>query len=136
MEGKTEEADKALQHAEKLGRTFTDLSLKLSIDTYRAQIQLAKAIHRKDTAEFSEVHRELNTIIATASKSGYYAAECEARLVLGELEMHLKPLQGRADLTALASEAHSHGLEAVARRAEQATHTQNGIAKSDGRPQM
>jgi len=82
------------------------------------------------------VHRELNTIIAAASKSGYYGAECEARLVLGELEMHLKPFQGRADLTALASEARSHGLEVVARRAEHATHIQNGVTKSDGQPQM
>lgn len=136
MEGKIEESDQAVQHAEKLGRTFTDLSLKLAIATYRARIQLAKATQSKDTAELVKVHRELNTIIAAASKSGYYGAECEARLVLGELEMHLKPFQGRADLAALASEARSRGLEAVARRAEQATHIQNGATTSDGRPQM
>jgi hypothetical protein len=45
--------------------------------------------------------------------------ECDARLALGELEVKLKPSQGRSDLNELASEAHSRGLELVARKAEE-----------------
>ena len=64
------------------------------------------------------VRTELRSTIAGAKRLGYYQWECEARRAPGEVEIKHNSAAARAQLTALASEARSHGLELLARKAE------------------
>lgn len=112
-QGKTEEARAALVRAADFDRSTPDPSLKLPISIQRGRIEASA------TNPASDSHQELRASAATAKKLGYYNLECEARLVLGELDMKSNPASGRSQLTALAAETRSHGLELLARHAEQ-----------------
>jgi DNA-binding winged helix-turn-helix (wHTH) protein/tetratricopeptide (TPR) repeat protein len=124
MQGKLEDADKAIRHAAELGRTVPDLALRFSIAIQSARVELAKA-DRGGGANLRPVTaiRELRSTIERTRKLGYYGIECDARLALGEWEMKRNELSGRPQLTALVSDARSHGLELLARQAEQAIST-------------
>jgi hypothetical protein len=74
---------------------------------------------------------ELRSIIATARKLGYYGIECEARLLLGQLESKINPAVGRSQLNSLASETRKHGLELLARDAEQAMSASTTVIASN-----
>lgn len=114
-EGKTADAEKAIQHAAELTRTSPDPDLKLPVAIQMARLEMAQG-GSKSVAP----RQKLQWTIATAKKLGYYSEECEARLALGELELRRNPVQGRAQLAALASEARGRGLELLARKAERA----------------
>ncbi|HJX00736.1 MAG TPA: hypothetical protein VJ453_11270, partial [Terriglobales bacterium] len=57
-----------------------------------------------------------------------YSIECEARLALGELNLKSNLSSARAELAALAGETRSHGMEFLARQADQATANGNVVA--------
>lgn len=123
MQGKVEDADKAIRHAAELGRTVPDLALRFSIAIQSARVELARANQGGAKSRPDDAIRELRSTIERTRKLGYYGIECDARLALGEWEMKRNELSGRPQLTALVSDARSHGLELLARQAEQAIST-------------
>jgi eukaryotic-like serine/threonine-protein kinase len=118
MEGKVEDARKALQYAADLSRTFPDPALKLPIAIQSARLMLA-AVRKNEHGHpsLAAVRQQLRFTTDTARKLGYYGEECESQLALGELEMKANPKLGRSLLTHLATDAHQHGMELIARKA-------------------
>jgi len=118
MEGKTQDARTAIQHAAELSRTSPDPGLKLPIAIQSARLMLA-AVRQNEPwhTTLAAVRQQLRSASDNARKLGYYDQECEARLALGELEMKANPELGRSLLTQLAAEAHDHGMELIARKA-------------------
>jgi len=121
FQGKTDESRKAIQQAADLCRTSPDPALKLPAEIQTARVEMAEAVSNPASAAvLTRARQRLQSAVATAHRLGYYMLECEARLVLGELALKSAPASGRAHLAALAAEARSHGLELLARHAEQA----------------
>jgi len=120
MQGKLDEARKAVAHAAELARSSPDPGLKLPIAIQTARVEMQAESNTTGHATVTAARERLRSAVATAKKLGYYSMECEARLALGELELKNRPPSGRAQLSALATEARAHGLEFLARRAEQA----------------
>jgi len=118
MQGKFEEARKALQSATQLGRNSPAPAVKLSIGIQRARLDLSAA--GQDAAgklALTNARQQLRTTIGSAKKLGYYQIECEARLALAEAELKANAPQGRLLLQALEAETHEHGLELLSRKA-------------------
>jgi DNA-binding winged helix-turn-helix (wHTH) protein/tetratricopeptide (TPR) repeat protein len=120
MQGKLEESRKAIQHAAELGRHSPDPALTLPIAIQNARVELSEANKSGTTPVPISALRELRSTLEKARRLGYYGLECEARLGLGEREMKLNAASGHAQLTALAADARTHGLELLARQAENA----------------
>jgi hypothetical protein len=72
----------------------------------------------------------MSSLIQKSQQLGLYNTACEARLALGKLQMEINPVAGRSQLTALASESRSHGLELLARQAEEAKAASTRVAAS------
>ena len=119
IQGKVDEARHAIEHAVEMGRTNSDPDLKLSLAIQSARVEMTD--RQTGNAGLSSARLQLHAAIATAKRLGYYGLECEARLALGELEAKVNASSARIQLAALASESRSHGLELLARKAEQAT---------------
>jgi hypothetical protein len=83
-----------------------------------------------DPRAIASARQRLRSLIANAKKLGYYNLECEARLILGELDLKSNPSSGRPALAALASEARSHGMEFLAHQAEQAAEADAAVASN------
>lgn len=119
MESRTDDARKAIDHADKLARNSPDPALKLPIAIQMARVEMAQAaMQSKDPHISNRARQLLKSAAETARRLGYYTLECEARLALGELETKMAPAQSRARLNTLVSEARDHGLELLARQAE------------------
>ncbi|HEY7097698.1 MAG TPA: tetratricopeptide repeat protein [Terriglobales bacterium] len=119
MQGKLSEARTAAQRGFDLSLTSSDPALKLVAEIQQARVEAARAETEKKRSEAAL--GRLQSVIATASRLGYYRLDCEARLELGKLELKLNPSPGHQHLNALALEARSRGLELVARQAEDAS---------------
>ena len=118
MQGRVDEARKAIQHAAELGRTSPDPTLKLLTAIQNARIGIAAA--GRDVAAnnaLGAARQQLHSVIATAKKLGYDHLGCEARLALGELELKANPPLGRSLLKELADDARSRGLQLISRKA-------------------
>jgi hypothetical protein len=118
MQGKLEEARKAIQHAAELGRKSSDPALTLPIAIQTARLETAAA--GQDAAghrALAAARQRLRSAIATAKKLGYYQIECEARLALGEAELKANSASGRSQLETLEKETHERGLELLSRKA-------------------
>jgi len=118
MQGKVDEARAAVEQAIKLSRTNSDPALKLPAAIQKARVEMASASRGSIGSSLAAQH--LHATITTARKLGYYRLETEARLAMAELQLKINAADGRASLTTLASEAHEHSLELLARRAEDA----------------
>ncbi len=122
-QGKIDEARQAVQRAVEFSRTSSDPALKLP-----AAIEMARVASA--APERKSVPVDLNSTIAKAKKLGYYQFECEARMAMGEWQMKANAATGRSQLMSLATEARNHGLELLARQAEQlASSTPNVVAE-------
>lgn len=119
MEGRTDEAHKAVERAMELSMTSSDPALKLPAAIQKARVEMASA-GQSGNSTLAGIRMQLNAAVGTTRKLGYYDLECEARIALGALEVKVNPASARMQLTALASETRSHGLELLARQAEQA----------------
>lgn len=118
-QGKLEEAAKAIQHAGQLARNSPDPALTLPVAIEKARIESAEAGQgAKGRAAQESALQQLRSAVGSARKLGYYTIECEARLVLGEVESKVNPVLGRSQLETLKEEAHERGLELVARKAQ------------------
>jgi DNA-binding winged helix-turn-helix (wHTH) protein/tetratricopeptide (TPR) repeat protein/TolB-like protein len=122
LQGKLPEARNAAQRATELSLTSSDPALKLPAAIQHARVEIASAGPGASAASgpLAAARLELRAVVATAKKLGYYQLECEARILLGELEVKISPVTGRSQLNTLASETRRRGLELLARNAEQA----------------
>lgn len=118
MQGKTEEARKAVRRAIELSRTSADPALQLPAAIQKARIEIAGAGEGPAAPTgLATARQELRSVLTTAKRLGYYRLECEARLALGELEMKASPSAGRSLLKELADDSRSRGLLLVAKKA-------------------
>ena len=116
LQGKLDEARSAVQRATELSLTSSDPALKLPALIQHARVEMAST----GASHLAAARLELHSVVATARKLGYYGIECEARLVLGELESKINPATGRSQLSSLALETSHRGLGLLARDAEHA----------------
>lgn len=119
-EGKISDAQATIGRAIELSTPASDPAVRLPVAIEKARIEAAGA--GRDPGgklALARAEKELRGVIETAGKLGYYQLECQGRLALGQLEMQQKPSSGQSELTSLATEARSHGLELLARQAEQ-----------------
>jgi hypothetical protein len=117
-EGNVTGARRTISNALALSGSSRDPNLKLPVVIEDARIEAAELASRsKSKPEVTMPLRKLQDVILTAHRLGYYEIECDARLALAELESRAKPELARAHLTVLAEQAHSHGLNLVARKA-------------------
>jgi hypothetical protein len=77
------------------------------------------------------VARQIRAVIQKSQQLGLYNINCEARLVLGEMELQLNSSSGRAQLISPAAETRSRGLELIARQAEQAITRANVVVAAN-----
>jgi tetratricopeptide (TPR) repeat protein len=126
LEGKLDEARQTAQRAAQLSLTSSDPALKLLAEIQLARVEMVEHATANRTAAL----RRLQSVIATASRMGYYRLECEARLALGELELKINSSAGQKHLKVLASETHERGLELLSRQAESAI---SGTAVAENR---
>jgi ATP/maltotriose-dependent transcriptional regulator MalT len=116
VQGNVDEARTAILHAVELAESNLDPVLKASVSIQNARVEMQSG----KPSILIEARTQLNAAIATAKRVGHYGLECEARLARGQLEAKTDPIQAKTLLTTLAFESRSHGLELVARQAEQA----------------
>jgi eukaryotic-like serine/threonine-protein kinase len=107
-----------LKEAREAASQSVELSLKTVPQSVRFDAVLADARVKAKSGMYAEAHQELQTAVASARKSGYRLYEYELRLALGEIEMGASVPDARAHLTALESDARSHGALTVAHRAK------------------
>ena len=117
-QGKFEQARAALRRAEELRGNHPDPLLRLSgvIEDARLDVALAKHDHTAPVAERSITTR-LRAAMHEARRLGYWQSECEARLVLAEINAAAGKPGAHADLEALEQQAHTRGYELTARKA-------------------
>ena len=127
LQGKIDEARKAAQRGAELSLTSSDPALRLPAEIQLARIDMAS---KNNDTSLASALRRLHSVITTARRLGYYNLECEARLVLGELELKINAALGRKQLNALASETRGHGFELIARHAEDAISNGNFVAEN------
>ena len=129
MQGKLDEARKAIQHAAELGHHSPDPELTLPIAIQTARVEAATPEQNPSGhAALARARQRLHSTIGTARKLGYYQIECEARFALVELQMKTHPGLGRSLSRQLEDDAHSHGLELISRKAADLAGQRNEIA--------
>lgn len=117
-QGRIAEARKAISDALALSRTSRDPNVNLTVLIQNARIEAAEiASGTKSRPDLSRPRRQLQTVISTARRLGYYLIECDARLALGEIELRTAPSTARPQLAALAEEAHRRGLNLLSAKA-------------------
>lgn len=115
MMGRTADASDAIDRAIHFSQTSSDPALKLPAAIQKARVEMAKMPSGAKAS--STIQQQLKSAATTAKTLGYYNFETEARLALAELAMKTNRT-GRKQLDALASEAHEHGMDLLARRAQ------------------
>jgi len=118
---KVTEARETTAHALKLADLGQFPVLNLPLQLLQARVRAAAALPGvAGRNDLTIAARQIRTVIQKSQQLGLYDINCEARLALGELELRLNFSSGRAQLTSLAAETRSRGLELIARQAEQA----------------
>lgn len=128
MQGKLGEARTTAQRGAELSRTSSDPALKLPAEIQQTRVDAASA--ETDRKRLAAAGR-LQAVIAAANRLGYYNIDCQARIALGDLQIKLNPSLGRKQLTILATETRTRGLELLARQAEGVI--SSGTAVADNR---
>ncbi len=117
-QGKLDEAAKSVAHAAELDHGNPDPSLDLPLATEQALVRIAKA--PSGTAGRSEraaVRRQLESVISTSRKLGFYSLECEARLALVELDREDNMPSADHMAAALEDQTQKNGLLLLSRKA-------------------
>jgi len=114
LQGKFEDARAASKRAVDFSLTSSDPSLRLPAEIQQARVEMGS----HEATSKSAVFKNLQSVIATARKLGYYTIEAQARLAIAELELKTNSAQVQKQLKALASEWRSHGLGLLAHQAE------------------
>jgi len=85
------------------------------------EVSLAEARVQAKSGKTADAQKNLQAVLADATKSGFVTYEFEARLQLGEIEMQTGRADvGRARLTALQKEAGGKGFQRIASKAAKA----------------
>jgi tetratricopeptide (TPR) repeat protein len=115
-QGDVTEAQKAAQQA----ITF---SRKVPNEPSRYEAILADSRVKAKLGQFAEARQELETMLASTRKYGYRLAEYNARLALAEIGLETGAPSARSNLTSLAKDASSHGVQLVANQATEVAQT-------------
>lgn len=122
-EGKIEDARTAVEKAADLARSTPDPELQWPIVIQRARVETSAAQgtahNTKQRPALALAIQQLHGVIASAKKLGYYQLECEARLAMAEAEMKTDAGAAKAHADVLTREAHQHGFELIARKAQE-----------------
>jgi eukaryotic-like serine/threonine-protein kinase len=111
--GKANDATANAEHALKLALEGTDRLPRYMSAIVAARVQAANG-------QIPQALHALQPVLAEATKNGYCAVAFEARLALGEIEMHRSPDRARIQLRALARDSRERGFERIARLAQAA----------------
>ncbi len=134
-EGKLAEARQMISDALVLSRDSRDPALKMPVAIMDARIEAAALASRaKPQPNLSGPRRKLQNVLSTARQLGYYGIECDARLALAEIELHVNPRAARLHLAELAQQAHDRGMELVSRKAAALQLRQGMITATGQRP--
>ena len=95
-----------------------NLSQQTPSQSQRFEAILADAQVKAKTGKTSEARKELETMLASAHKSGYRFFEYEVRLLLAEIELQSHSPAAGPHLAALEKEAKDHGLLLISNRAQ------------------
>jgi tetratricopeptide (TPR) repeat protein len=110
--GKTSESADAIHHALDFTKKLTDPALRLPAAIQNARVESAQG-------KPASARQQLQNAISTAQNLGSYTLACEARLALAEAEIKAGSTLGLKQASLLTSDAHAHGLELVAAKAQQ-----------------
>jgi DNA-binding winged helix-turn-helix (wHTH) protein/tetratricopeptide (TPR) repeat protein/TolB-like protein len=115
LTGKLNDAHNSIDHALKLSQTNSDPALRLEASIQKAEVDCASG----SAGDVSAAQQELRSVRAEAHRLGYYPLEYEARFTLAKIQLRTNVSAANALLSALASEARSHGFLLIAQRAEE-----------------
>jgi hypothetical protein len=91
------------------------LGLRLEFNVASARVKAAS----KKVDDRAGAARDLNSLLAEATRKGFLIIQLRARLALGELEVQSSDLQtGRARLAAVEKDAAAKGFLLIARKAK------------------
>jgi DNA-binding winged helix-turn-helix (wHTH) protein/tetratricopeptide (TPR) repeat protein len=118
LQAKLDEARKTIHHAADLSKGSPDpaLTLPLAIEQARLKI-VAAAPGAAGRADLAAARRQIESVVSTAKKLGYYTLECEARLLLTDLDRRTNASSAVPHLTALELETRDRGLLLLSRKA-------------------
>ncbi len=108
--GKLADAQSAVAKAEALVR-------KSSGEPFRYEVSFADARTKAKSEKTAEALKELDETLSSTRKFGYRLYEYQTRLAIGEIELWSGSASAQRDLTALESDARSHGALLVANQA-------------------
>lgn len=110
-QSKLSEARSALQRASTLidVRPFPVLSIPLEILKQRTKV-VESSSGNADRVKLLAAQRDLRSLVQRAHRIGFYTAECEGRIALGEVEARLSAKSANERMTTLASEALKRGF--------------------------
>jgi len=116
-QGKISEAQEVIQKAQKLSARSGVIALHFEVDIAEALCRAAAANHSRP-GETTAAKRELEAVLAKATRHGYVGYQFQSRLALGEIEMKSgKTTAGRARLQGLERDAKAKGFLLIARKA-------------------
>jgi DNA-binding winged helix-turn-helix (wHTH) protein/tetratricopeptide (TPR) repeat protein len=108
-QGKILESQAAVNKAKSLTDLHEFPVLAMPLDLLELRVKAAGAAPGNREL-FLAIERDLRALIQRAHQIGFYTAECEARLALGEVETKLAPATATAHLEAFASDALKRGF--------------------------
>jgi DNA-binding winged helix-turn-helix (wHTH) protein/tetratricopeptide (TPR) repeat protein/TolB-like protein len=118
LQGKPRQAAEVLAEALQSSRSLHDPVLNLSISIQDARLRFARAAAgHSSPSSLKQARAELQAVLRTSARLGFYREQCEARLAFAEWQLHTNPAAARASLTALSKETHDRGFELLSRKA-------------------
>jgi tetratricopeptide (TPR) repeat protein len=123
-QAKLDEARKTIHQAADLSKGSPDPALTLPLAIEQARFKIAAAARgASGRADLAAARRQIESAASTAKKLGYYTLECEARLLLAELDRKTDASSAGAHLTALELETRDRGLLLLSQKAASLNNT-------------
>jgi hypothetical protein len=117
VQGKTREAQKVVQDAQRISARSAVVSVHLEVDTIAASVRAAAAGNSRPS-ESAAAKKSLEAVLTKATKHGYVGYAFESRLALGEVELKLDRTSAtRAQFASLEEDARAKGFLLIARKA-------------------